>query len=240
MKHPDFPFFNTQSPDVTCIGGVLALINETDSEDYDAPSLSEGTPCPFCSKAEFISIEGAEKYDEIIRWVKTAHPEYPVPLEDDLLAYAESLDLSVVETVIGHAVIGFRDFAQADDFAKKTCREVVYLTRKPGARLWRTGAHAYEPLVITEDDCTEGYMLCSDMYTWWVRVMAWLEILMDENCTHDSIREYLASADKIFSELLKLPENSQVLVSPEGTYELLPIEVMRLQRDNCIIEIGVL
>lgn len=120
--------------------------------------------------------------------------------------------LQFVETTVGFngypqnvkcALIGFKDFEQAETLSKETGLQLEVITRRAGWQLWhRSGNWVNGPLKITEDDFGDNFSFITDD---------------DEKAFYENeVRPFLDDFDNL-EDLMKFLEEKQKIAEELGS-----------------------
>lgn len=166
----------------------------------------------------------------------------------DILDRAEELGYAIVETTsdgngyprnLKKAIIGFADFARADEFAKENNGEIIELKRKEGWQLWSRGGRMYEAFdmrkVYDDDPCYEMYF-CGDEENFTDNVKKQIAEIND----FALIQSFIDEKTEIWEVFYTLGENEFILVK-EGVFEdVIEEDKMYYEYDSTYYSIGVI
>lgn len=142
---------------------------------------------------------------------------------------------------IGKAVIGFKSFEEAEEFAKEHNSEVVELRRKAGQYFWNSYGTAYSEYHLSSELYGDDYETAVDAYEWWQSASESIDV--KSYADPIDLKFHIEKLEEIYSEIYSLGENEQLLIHKNYDYchyEVIPIEATEFEYDSCYFAIGVI
>lgn len=150
---------------------------------------------------------------------------------------AQKESLSIVGTTDGEALIGLRDYAQAEMISEKYGLRIEIITRRNGERFWEcTGDEAFGPLTINENDYASVYSR---------KMLPELEDIQDiqnslKYADETEKEEILRDFNSLKEKIEGLEDGELLCVDYDGDYEVKQAESMEYYRDGKCFCIGLL
>lgn len=159
----------------------------------------------------------------------------------------EANELEVVETTseangypafIGKAVIGFKTFEDAEDFATRHGGEVIHLSKRDGWNLWYRGYTALEPYRTSASDYGDDYQLydSKDLENFYEEEVK--PIIADFDSFED-VQKFLDAMKEVYEELQTIGDNQYVVTCQGHYYDTIDKVSMSWYHDTHSYTIGV-
>lgn len=168
----------------------------------------------------------------------------------DLREIAEKEDLDWIETTTSRtgypknlkiALVGFSDFAHAQEVADKYDLDVESFSRRDGWSLWTRGGYKmYEPYHITSETYGDNYRILGKMSEEVFMEEEVLPVIESSNFLFEQLEDFLQEKKEIWEEIENM-EDDEIVVTSYGTYyETVKERTLSFYHDTRFFLIGVI